>query len=125
MKYKYKYMTVCNHPFFLGRRQVLRSRLVMAEHLGRSLLSSELVHHKNENTMDDEIDNLEIKSRGEHNTQHKKGKGRIFTVKHKHNLSVARKGQSSNRKGVHLTMETKKKMSLAQKDRWLRRKLAI
>lgn len=139
MNYSYKFIAIHNHPLFPGQQQVKRSRLVMAESLGRPLLRTELVHHKNENTMDDRKRNLKIVSRGKHNTYHKKGKiftaehkhnlslagkGRVFTAKHKQNLSVARKGQPSNRKGKHLSVETKKKISFARRNYWLQRKFS-
>ena len=42
----------------------------MAESLGRCLLRTELVHHKNEDTMDDRKRNLKIMKNGEHSSHH-------------------------------------------------------
>lgn len=50
---------------------VLRSRYVMEQSLGRILDSSEHVHHKNENKIDDRIENLELTTLGEHIKIHK------------------------------------------------------
>lgn len=49
---------------------VYRYRLVMEGHLGRYLLPSEDVHHKNGNKTDDRIDNLQVMSRSDHTKLH-------------------------------------------------------
>lgn len=64
-----------NHPVVLARNAstppyILRYRLVMENHLGRYLLKSEHVHHKNGNPMDDRIENLELLSGSEHMKLH-------------------------------------------------------
>lgn len=45
-------------------------RVVMEQHLGRFLLSSELVHHIDENKTNNQITNLKIMSRSEHSRYH-------------------------------------------------------
>lgn len=51
---------------------VKRSRLVMAEHIGRPLLSTEEVHHEDEDRSNDDIANLSLfASKDEHQTYHR------------------------------------------------------
>lgn len=59
------------HP---QRGQLRRARVVMEQHLGRLLLTSEIVHHKDGNPANDDIDNLEIISKGEHTALHSRGR---------------------------------------------------
>ncbi len=84
----------------------------MAESLGRPLLRTEHVHHKNEDTMDDKRKNLKIMLQGKHNTCHHLGKH--ITPETRKKMSLAQKG-NSNHKGKYHTEETKHRMSLAHK----------
>lgn len=49
-------------------------RWLMEQKLGRKLSSDELVHHVNEDTMDNRIENLEVMSRSEHTRLHQAGR---------------------------------------------------
>lgn len=48
-------------------------RWVMERHIGRSLESDEIVHHINEDPLDNRLENLQLMSRLEHLRLHKKG----------------------------------------------------
>jgi hypothetical protein len=47
--------------------------LVMERHIGRKLLPGEIVHHKDENKLNNDISNLEIMLHGEHTVMHHTG----------------------------------------------------
>ena len=69
---------------FINGKQVKISRLVMSSHLNRPLLSSELVHHRNENIVDNRIENLQVVSRSEHKKiHHEVGEKTRFKEKYK------------------------------------------
>lgn len=48
------------HPMASKEGYLMQHRLVMANHLGRMLDPSEVVHHLNEDKADNRIDNLEV-----------------------------------------------------------------
>lgn len=56
-----------------GGMYIRRSRVVMTSILGRALLESEQVHHKDEDVNNDLPGNLELLSADEHNKHHKIG----------------------------------------------------
>ena len=66
------YMMHClhNHPLFPGKTKEKRSRIVMAEYINRMLEINEVVHHKNENKVDDRIENLQLMTDEEHRAYH-------------------------------------------------------
>lgn len=60
-----------NHPFTDKCKYVLRARLEMEKHIGRTLLQTEVVHHINGDMTDDRIENLMLFSNtAEHSRYH-------------------------------------------------------
>ncbi len=63
-------------PMANGAGFVAKSRLILAEFLGRCLTSKECVHHINKNILDDRIENLELMTNSSHSAYHKKVGGK-------------------------------------------------
>jgi hypothetical protein len=55
---------------FVDGKQKLVSRHTMEQHLGRALLTSELVHHRDGDPFNNTLENLQIVSRAEHKRIH-------------------------------------------------------
>lgn len=67
-----------DHPW--PRRGYLREHIrVMELHMGRRILPTETVHHKNHNRKDNRIENLEVLSRKEHSKLHRKLDAHTFS----------------------------------------------
>ena len=73
---------------WIDGKQVRIHRYLMEKKVGRKLLSSELVHHKDDNKFNNDIDNLEIVTRSKHKQLHPEiGEQTRFKVKY----SIAKK----------------------------------
>ena len=71
---KYVYCYAPEHPNAIGTRKlyVAEHRLVMENEIGRYLTKDEVVHHKDEDTMNNEPSNLQIMTPSEHSKLHHK-----------------------------------------------------
>lgn len=58
------------HPFADSKGYVMEHRLIMEKHLKRLLEEKEVVHHINENPLDNRIENLELMTKNEHDRLH-------------------------------------------------------
>lgn len=61
------------HPLARKSGYILEHRLVMERHIGRTLLESEIVHHLNEDKLDNRVENLALTDHSEHATHHHTG----------------------------------------------------
>jgi len=68
----YTLVYIPNHPHAMPNGYIREHRLVMEQHLGRVLESSEYVHHINGNKTDNKIDNLQLTNISEHISIHNK-----------------------------------------------------
>jgi len=95
---------VPNHPKANNRGYVLRSRYVIEKNLGRFLNTDEHIHHKDENKLNDIIENLELLSRQEHSKKHlikripKRGSIKARRIKTDHGLDYEKIKELMNKK---------------------------
>ena len=63
----------CNHPQADSKGYVYEHRIIAEKFVGRPLFSKEIVHHKDGNTQNNSLNNLEIvQGRGGHWLKHRK-----------------------------------------------------
>jgi len=74
----YKYVYAPNHPHARGSKKlyVAEHRLVMEKKIGRYLLADEIVHHVNEDKLDNRVENLLIMTTSEHDQYHARNRKR-------------------------------------------------
>lgn len=76
----------------INGRKVDEHRYLIEQQLGRKLDFNEIVHHKDEDKLNNDLSNLELVSRSEHSRNHRKGKKASESTKVA--LSKAKKGKA-------------------------------
>lgn len=74
----YRWLYVAENGKRVARRE---HRVIMESHLGRRLEPWEVVHHKDENPLNNDISNLEVVEFGEHTRGHSLGRRRDADAK--------------------------------------------
>lgn len=74
----YLYALVPEHPKCTKNGYVLMHRIIMENHLNRVLNDNEVVHHLDENKHNNDINNLKLLTKKEHNLLHGKKQGRTI-----------------------------------------------
>ena len=67
------------HPMASKAGYVMQHRLVMSKQIGRSLTRAEVVHHKNGKMDDNRLENLELRTKVQHDRMPKNRKERVIT----------------------------------------------
>ena len=111
-------------PIVSGGQNVRRSRVVLSSILGRALLPTEVVHHKDENVNNDSPGNLELTNHAAHNEHHKSGSKHSEITKRKISDGLVRAIKDGRRQappricwiGRKHAPESRLKMSRSRKD---------
>lgn len=87
-------------------------RLIMERHLGRKLLSSEIVHHKDGDKSNNDLENLDVMSRSEHSRVHQTGKKIPIEIREK--ISKAKMGEihKNSRKVVQIDIDSNEELGI-------------
>jgi hypothetical protein len=103
----YRYVYSPEHPLATKAGYVLEHRLAVEAVLGRYLLPTEVVHHKNKNTLDNRKENLSLcNSTGKHAAEHHVERNAAGKFGHASSLAPSRsKLDEGQRAGVKLLRE--------------------
>lgn len=103
VKKGYIYIYAPNHPHCTKEGYVLEHRLMVEKQIGRYLLPSETIHHKNKKRTDNQPENLPIMDNHSHPRLHHKGKkkpwfkGKHHTPEHNAKIGESLKGKTQSK----------------------------
>lgn len=86
-----------DHPDAWKGGRILEHRLVMEQHLGRRLLKTEEVHHKDGNRQNNLIENLEVLTKEKHASIHKKREDNPLRLMPQHEFAKKYKSLGSHK----------------------------
>jgi len=75
---KYKYAIIPEHPNKNENNYVLLHRVIMENSIGRLLNENEVVHHIDNNGLNNELSNLQLMSKEKHNKLHRDEKYSLY-----------------------------------------------
>ena len=85
----YNVVYMPEHPRAFGRGYVYEHRRIIEKQLGRYLTSSEIVHHKDGNKLNNSVDNLELcSSIAEHKVEHRTQNSKVKRMPNEQNVVV-------------------------------------
>lgn len=81
----------------IGGIRILEHRYVMEQFLGRKLTSKEVVHHKDRNRQNNDIENLVLTDHSEHRKFHYKDPRKPMSTRARENIRIAMLVEVKNR----------------------------
>lgn len=126
LKTKYGTAKVQSHGYYVitstkeGNNGEYLHKLIWIEHNGPVPDGDYIIHHIDDNKLNNDINNLELKTRPEHTKHHHKGKigywkGKTLSEEHCKKLSESKTGEKNGMWNKHHTEESRRKMSESQK----------
>ena len=113
----YAYVWFPEHPFATKAGYVLRSHLVMEDKLGRYLQPGEVIHHKDNDTLNDSSDNLFLfQSNGLHLKHTRTGKVPNWTQDGIARIRAANQRQSANQRALKQRDQERQEMNSHPED---------